>query len=225
MRDILMSSGIKKITGITEDSWKRDRSGNISTIRPPLCIQLPGNDCIGVVRPKRFHSRLQFRCRSWENRNITWSFHVKLILPAELSLSIARSSWRRDFEDDSTRMHDYLDIMLSSIVTVLFTYTFIVQLLIALLHTSVAIVKWLESIDWSIDGEPTPERSARKRMIKGYPAQFFSIRNFKCVRKFDAILQPTAHNYYSNYCYHDYYSRRHDHRSAALLRKKLIIIE
>lgn len=31
----------------------------------------------------------------------------------------------------------------------------------------------------------------------------------------------------SDYCYHDYYSRRHDHRSAALLRvrKKLIIIE
>jgi len=29
---------------------------------------------------------------------------------------------------------------------------------------------------------------------------------------------PGAHDYCLDYCYHDYYSRRHDHRSAALLR-------
>lgn len=35
----------------------------------------------------------------------------------------------------------------------------------------------------------------------------------------DAPLQRAAHDYYPDYCYRDY-SRRHDHRSAALLRSK-----
>jgi len=109
MRDILISSGIKKIT-----SRKTPENAIVPEIHRQYdrrCVSNYQEMIASASSDRRDFIRDSNFAVVREKIDALRDLFTLNRFCLELSLSIARSSWRRDFEDDSTRMHDYLDIM------------------------------------------------------------------------------------------------------------------
>lgn len=83
--------------------------------RSLLCFQLLAGDCSGIVRPKKFHPRFQFRCRL--HRKIeAWFFTFNRVYISRFNYDYsntrlrARVYKRYDFEDGVRRGHTAITI-------------------------------------------------------------------------------------------------------------------